>query len=82
MPALVDPHDPHVVVPAFHVDQQPALGELLGDPGTPLDDGDGVLDVDVEIQVVDLGDPAEPVGVDVHHRHPAALVHPGDDERG
>ena len=35
----------------------------------------------VQVEVVDVGHAAQPVGVDVHQRHPAVAVHAGDDER-
>jgi hypothetical protein len=64
-------------------DLQPRLGQPLGDPLPPLDDGDRVLEGGVEIEVVELVDPAEPVGVDVHERRSRAQgrVHPSDHER-
>ena len=59
------------------------LGEPLGQALAPLDDGDRVVERGVEVEVVELGDAAEPVGVDVHQRRAVAQrrVHPGDHER-
>ena len=50
---------------------QPAVAQLLGEPVTPLDDRDRVVGGRVEVDVVDLGRVAEPVGVDVHQRRTA-----------
>ena len=49
-------------------DLEPRLGQPLGDPLAPLDDRDGVVERGVEVEVVELVDAAEPVGVDVHQR--------------
>jgi hypothetical protein len=45
---------------------QPVLREVLGEAVPPLHDGDGTLERGVEVEVVELGEPPEPVGVDVH----------------
>ena len=52
-------------------------------PQAPLDHGDRILLSGIEIQVVELGQGAQPVGVDMHQRWPAGRrrMHPGDDER-
>ena len=64
-----------------HLD--PVVGQPLGDPLAPLDHGDRLVERGVEVEVVELGDAAEPVGVDVHQRRPVAerRVHPRDHER-
>ena len=71
-----------VLVVADDVDLQPRLREALGQPLAPLDDGDGLVEGGVEVEVVELGDAAEPVGVGVHQRRSPDLagVHAGDDE--
>ena len=46
--------------------------EPLRDALAPLHHDDGLGEVGVEVEVVELGGAAEPVGVDVHERHPAA----------
>jgi hypothetical protein len=55
----------------------------FGDPLAPLDHGDRVLQRRVEVEVVELGDATETVGVDVDQRRPVAgrRVHPRDHER-
>ena len=63
----------------LHLD--PAVGELLHQPGAPFDGEHAVRQVDVQIEVVDLGQGAQPVGVDVHERHPAVAMDSRDDER-
>ena len=64
-------------------DLQPRLGQPLGDPLSPLDDGDRLVERGVEIEVVELVGAAEPVGVDVHQRRAAGhrRVLAGDHER-
>ena len=74
-------HDPDVVVPAVEAHLEVLVGQLLHQALSPLDDGHRVGGGRVEVEVVDVGHAAEPVGVDVHQRHPAAAVHAGDDER-
>ena len=59
-----------LVLVAHDVDLQPRLGEPLGQPLAPLDDGDGLVERGVEVEVVELGDAAEPVGVDVDQAGP------------
>ncbi len=70
---------------AAHLDAyvEPAVAELLGETVAPLDDRDGVVGGRVEVDVVDLGGIAEPVGVDVHQRRTAdqRRMRTGDDER-
>ena len=72
-----------LVLVADDVDLEAGLGEPLGQPLAPLDHGDGLVERGVEVEVVELGDAAEPVGVDVHQRGAADLarVHPRDHER-
>ena len=53
-------------------DLEPRLRQSLGHPLAPLDDGDGVVERGVEIEVVELVDAAEAVGVDVHQVGPSA----------
>ena len=55
---------------AGDADLQPRLGEVLGHPLAPLDDGDGAVEGGVEVEVVELGGAAEAVGVDVHELGP------------
>src|SRR5215468_7445267 len=55
--------------------------ELLDLAAAPFDDQHGVGQVDVEVEVVHLGERAEAVCVDVDERQPSAPVHSGDDER-
>ena len=45
-----------------------SYGQRLGQALAPLHDGDRLLDVGVEVEVVELGGAAEPVGVDVDQR--------------
>ena len=52
-------------------DLEPRLGQSLGDPLAPLDDRDGVVERGVEVEVVELVDAAQPVGVDVHQAGPS-----------
>jgi hypothetical protein len=64
-------------------DLQAVGRQALGQPLAPLDDRDRAGHVRVEIQVVDLADAAEPVGVRVHQRRPGPgqrRMDPGDDE--
>ena len=63
-------------------DLQEAGGQALDQVLAPLHDGDRAVHVRVQVQVVDLGPAAQPVGVGVHQVRPAAQgrVHPGDDE--
>ncbi len=58
------------------------VGKSLGEPLPPLHDRDRLLERRVEVEVVELLDATEPVGVDVHQRRPALQrgVHAGDDE--
>jgi hypothetical protein len=62
------------------------VGQPLDQPFAPLHERDRLLQRRVEVERVDLAEripyAAQPVGVDVHQRHPTALVHPGDHERG
>ena len=58
-------HDPHL---------QPRLREALGDVLAPLDHRHRVVEGGVEVEVVELLEPVEPVGVDVHELGPAALA--------
>src|SRR5690606_32750822 len=60
-------NDPGVVVTAFDANPEVLVGELLGPPATPLHQGDRLLQARVQIQVVNLGHAAEPVGVRMHH---------------
>ncbi len=53
------PLDPHL---------DPVVGQPLGQPLTPLHHGDGLVQGGVEVEVVELGDAADPVGVDVDQR--------------
>ena len=64
-------------------DLEVVLGQPLGQPVPPLDDRDRLVQRGVEVEVVELGDPAEPVGVDVDQGGSADQrgVHAGDDER-
>ena len=66
------------------------LGEPLGEPFSPLDDHDGVVEVGVEVQRVEFAEQVggcvveQPVHVDVDHRRgarPARRMHPGQHER-
>ena len=66
-----------VVVPAVQPDLEVLVGELLDQALPPLDDGDRLLGGGVEVQVVDVGDAAQPVGVDVHQRHAGRRCAPG-----
>src|SRR3954462_5052566 len=59
---------------------EPVAGEVLDQTLPPLDDGDRLFERRVEVEVVHLGDRAQPVGVDVHQRQPAAVMHARDDE--
>jgi hypothetical protein len=65
-------------------DLETGLRQPLGDPLSPLDDGHGVLERGVEVEVVELVDAAEPIGVDMHQRRSAVegWVLPGDHEGG
>jgi len=63
----------------LHLD--PAVGELLHQPGAPFDREHAVRQVDIQIEVVDLGQGRQPVGIDVHERHPAVAMDSGYDER-
>ena len=49
-------------------DLEPRLREPLGDALAPLHDRHRVVERGVEVEVVELVDAAEPVGVDVHQR--------------
>ena len=71
------------VVPPVQRDLQPVLGETLDLALTPLDDGDRLVQRGVQVEVVDLGQVAEPVGVHVHQGRTAGQrrVHPRDHER-
>ena len=64
-------------------DLQPRLGQPLGHALPPLHDGDGVIERGVEVEVVELVDAAEAVGVDVHQLGPLAQrgMDAGDHER-
>ena len=64
---------------ALDLDLQSRVGKLLDLARAPLDDRHRVVGRDVEIEIVDLVQRAEPVGVDVHERESAAM-HAGDDE--
>ena len=46
------------------------VGQALGDAAAPLDDGDRLVERGVEVEVVELADAAEAVGVDVHEAGP------------
>src|SRR4051812_9772637 len=84
LPAGTVRHQPghaDLVVAPLQLHDQVLVGELLDEALAPFHDGHRLLGGRVEIQVVDVGDAAQPVGVDVHQRHPAAGVHPRDDER-
>ena len=50
----------------IELDLPPGLTEAVDHAATPLDDHDGVVDVDIE--VVELGGGTEPVRVHVHQR--------------
>ncbi len=70
------------LVVAAQGDLEAVLAQALGEAVAPFDDGHGVLQGGVEVEVVELGEAAEPVRVDVHQRRAAhqRRVHPGDDE--
>src|SRR4051812_31644818 len=81
-----DPQPPSlvgVVVATGHHDVQPIRRQCLGQPMTPLDHRDRVLQAGVQVEVVQLGEPAQPVGVHVHQRRPPGQrwMHPRDHER-
>ena len=52
--------------------------DVVDQPGSPLDDDDRV--VEVEVEVVDEGCVAEPIGVDVHERGAVGEVRVGSGE--
>src|SRR5690349_8903360 len=65
---------------ALDDDLEARVGQALGQPGAPLHDGHGRVERRVEVEVVELVEPAEPVGVDVHEVGTLAQggVHAGD----
>ena len=66
---------------APQLDAQMRVGQPLDEPGTPLDGDDGRRQVGVQVEVVHLEPPGQPVRVHVHQRQPSTLMHAGDDER-
>src|SRR5690349_20881792 len=80
-----DPQRPRlvgvVVAPGDH-DLDAVLRQRLRDAVAPFDHRDRILQARVLIQVVQLGESTEPVGVNVHQRRPAGQrrMHPRDDE--
>jgi hypothetical protein len=64
---------------ALDLDLQPRLGKLLYLARPPFDDGHCVVGRDVEIEIVDLVQRAEPLRVDVHERD-RTTMHSCDDE--
>ena len=77
-------HDrgPDVVGRPVQAHLDPAPGEHLGQSLAPLDDGDGLVEVGVEIEVVELGGAVQAIGVDVHQGRATVerRMHPGDHE--
>ena len=69
-----------VVVAAVQAHLEVLVGQLLDQALPPLDDRHRLGRRRVEVEVVDVGDAAQPVGVDVHQGHPPVPVHAGDDE--
>jgi hypothetical protein len=69
-------------VVAVQRDLEPVGGQRLGQTLAPLDHGHGEVEVGVEVEVVELGCPAEPVGVHVHELRSVAErgMDPGNDE--
>ena len=66
-PVTAQPHGPgRTVRVGLDRDLQAVGRQAFGQPLAPLDDRDRAGHVRVEIQVVDLADAAEPVGVGVY----------------
>src|SRR5690349_5658828 len=65
-------HPTVVVCPPLQPDQQAIVGEPLGHALAPLHDYGRCQQVGIQVQIVQLSNPAEPVGVDVDERHAPA----------
>src|SRR6266571_953478 len=88
-PPVADADEPHgagvvTVAGPANDDLQAVVGEPLNHALAPLHHGDRTVEIGVQVQIIDLGRVAEPVGIDVHERGPGSLrwMHAGDNERG